>query len=440
MHVEMVKGHGKRMRVSLAMLLAVGLPFLDGALVINQRAAGRPAQAAFALSSPVVQRAQHQSTCASSTCAARQQQRRSLSTLVCTAATQSVTLLEGTYNIDGFRSNYVVAKPQQSTAELDTESTGREPIVLIHGFGSNKAHFSQNLEALAGSTGRAVYAIDLLGHGQSAKPQAVSYDCSLWDWQVQTLVQDVIGQKVFLVGHSLGGYIAMRLAARSPKEVAGLCLLAPAGRYGVLHPLSFNVPLVGLDPIAAVVGQQTFSKFSSKDAVRSTLQYLHKDGSRVSEEMVQALASPWLDARSQLAGNAICKAIYQSRLEAPWDKLVSTDEMKTVVPTRKRTGPGSESFVTMTYCGPMLTLWGQHDAFLPPETNIEAMAALRRDELSEIKVLDCGHCLHDELPAEVNALITSWVAKVSEQDVDFPIARKPRYRNAPIADESVWKF
>ena len=148
---------------------------------------------------------QHQSTCASSTCAARQQQRRSLSTLVCTAATRSVTLLEGTYNIDGFRSNYVVAKPQQSTAELDTESTGREPIVLIHGFGSNKAHFSQNLEALAGSTGRAVYAIDLLGHGQSAKPQGVSYDCSLWDWQVQTLVQDVIGEKVFLVGHSLGG-------------------------------------------------------------------------------------------------------------------------------------------------------------------------------------------------------------------------------------------
>jgi len=40
------------------MLLAVGLPFLDGALVINQRAAGRPAQAAFALSSPVLQRAQ----------------------------------------------------------------------------------------------------------------------------------------------------------------------------------------------------------------------------------------------------------------------------------------------------------------------------------------------------------------------------------------------
>jgi len=164
---------------------------------------------------------QHQSTCASSTCAARQQQRRSLSTLVCTAATQSVTLLEGTYNIDGFRSNYVVAKPQQSTAELDTESTGREPIVLIHGFGSNKAHFSQNLEALAGSTGRAVYAIDLLGHGQSAKPQAVSYDCSLWDWQVQTLVQDVIGQKVFLVGHSLGAPPFLAPRARA----CGSCLV-----------------------------------------------------------------------------------------------------------------------------------------------------------------------------------------------------------------------
>jgi len=341
--------------------------------------------------------------------------------------------------MDGFRSNYIVAKPQQP-AGADAESTERDPIVLIHGFGSNKAHFSQNLEALAGSTGRAVYAVDLLGHGQSAKPQAVSYDCSLWDWQIETLVKDVIGQKVFLVGHSLGGYIAMRLAAREPRQVAGLCLLAPAGRYGVLHPLSFNLPLVDLDPVAAFLGQQTFSKFSSSAAVKSTLDYLYKDASSVSKGMVDALALPWLDAKSQLAGKAICKAIYQSRLEAPWEQLVSTDEVRKVVKTRKRSGPGSESFVTMTYCGPMLTLWGQHDAFLPPETNVEAMAQLRGDELSEIKVLDGGHCLHDELPSEVNALITSWVDKVSEQDVDFPIARKPRYRNAPIADESVWKI
>jgi pimeloyl-ACP methyl ester carboxylesterase len=138
-----------------------------------------------------------------------------------------------------------------------------------------------------------------LGHGESAKPQGVSYDSSLWDWQVETLVKDVIGQKVLLVGHSLGGYIAMRLAARAPRDVAGLCLIAPAGRYGVLHPLSFNFPGLGLGPVATVLGQETFKKLRTPEAMRKTLQFLYKDGAEVSQKLVQDLASPWLDPKSQ---------------------------------------------------------------------------------------------------------------------------------------------
>jgi len=54
--------------------------------------------------------------------------------------------------------------------------------------------------------------------------------------------------------------------------------------------------------------------------------------------------------------------------------------------------------------------------------------------------VDAGHCPHDERPDEINAIISEWAARVHEEDVEFPIARKARYRNSPIADESILKI
>ena len=214
-----------------------------------------------------------------------------LSSLSCTAAVSSVTVLEGSFNMDGFRSNYIVAKPQ-----LPEGAAAAVPLVLVHGFGSNKAHFASNLEALAASTGSAIYALDLLGHGESAKPQGVSYDSSLWDWQVslpplpclaashltprcaggdagalclvlqasalpaalrgrlairqsyvggdksvdtewgaqvETLVKEVIAQKVILVGHSLGLCTPCQLVASCD---FALCLSAARSRARPPYP------------------------------------------------------------------------------------------------------------------------------------------------------------------------------------------------------------
>jgi len=111
-----------------------------------------------------------------------------------------------------------------------------------------------------------------------------------------------------------------------------------------------------------------------------------------------------------------------------------------VVPKRTRSGSGEDTFVTMTYCGPILTIWGKHDAFLPPETNVEAITELRPDDLSQIYMVDAGHCPHDEKAQEVNEVIAKWAAKVQAQDIEFPVPRRPRYRNAPILDESVWRI
>ena len=71
---------------------------------------------------------------------------------------------------------------------------------------------------------------------------------------------------------------------------------------------------------------------------------------------------------------------------------------------------------------------------------------ITRTPVSAVFVLWCswrgaaGHCPHDEKPEEVNAVIAKWAAKVQEEDVEFPVPRRPRYRNAPILDESVWRI
>lgn len=100
------------------------------------------------------------------------------------------------------------------------------PVVLVHGFGSDHAAWLFNHEALA--EGRVVYALDLPGHGGSAK--------SVSDGSVAGLAAAVVAfldavevKKAHLIGHSLGGAIAARIAETNPDRVASLTLVAPAG-------------------------------------------------------------------------------------------------------------------------------------------------------------------------------------------------------------------
>lgn len=103
---------------------------------------------------------------------------------------------------------------------------GGEPVILIHGFGGDLNNWLFNHEALAGT--RAVYAIDLPGHGESAK--------DVGDGNLATLVAAVLGfmdsqglSAAHLVGHSMGGAVALAIAAQAPERVRSLSLICSAG-------------------------------------------------------------------------------------------------------------------------------------------------------------------------------------------------------------------
>ncbi|RUT25458.1 acetoin dehydrogenase dihydrolipoyllysine-residue acetyltransferase subunit [Asaia sp. W19] len=100
------------------------------------------------------------------------------------------------------------------------------PILLIHGFAGSLENWMLIQPALAEHT--RVIAVDLPGHGGSSK----RVDDGATDTLALPLVELMNAlslEKAHLVGHSLGGAIALQLSALAPDRVASLTLVAPAG-------------------------------------------------------------------------------------------------------------------------------------------------------------------------------------------------------------------
>lgn len=107
-------------------------------------------------------------------------------------------------------------------------TTGSAPLVFVHGAGGCHQHWLYVLRALAHATS---YAPDLPGHGRSTGTGRNSIGAYA-DWLVAFL--DVLGQeRAVLVGHSLGGAVALDLALRYPERVAGLGLVGTGARLRV---------------------------------------------------------------------------------------------------------------------------------------------------------------------------------------------------------------
>ncbi|NJK72491.1 MAG: alpha/beta fold hydrolase [Synechococcaceae cyanobacterium SM2_3_60] len=112
------------------------------------------------------------------------------------------------------------------------------PMLLIHGLGASLGHWRNTIAPLR--VDRPVYAVDLLGFGSSDKP-VIPYTIDLWVEQVYDFWRTTIQQPIFVGGHSLGGIVALTLAARHPDMVKGLVLVSCAdGPHPDTLPPPFN--------------------------------------------------------------------------------------------------------------------------------------------------------------------------------------------------------
>jgi pimeloyl-ACP methyl ester carboxylesterase len=101
------------------------------------------------------------------------------------------------------------------------------PVILIHGIAASLHDWDDLVPELANS-GYSSYALDLLGHGDSPKPESRAYEM---DWLFEHFLNWMkslhLTQPAVLIGHSLGGYLALEYARRVSAWTRGLVLVNP---------------------------------------------------------------------------------------------------------------------------------------------------------------------------------------------------------------------
>ncbi|MEE8556903.1 MAG: alpha/beta hydrolase [Myxococcota bacterium] len=102
-------------------------------------------------------------------------------------------------------------------------STEGVPLLLLHGFG-NEAHFWDDLAPALAPHYRTL-ALDLRGHGDSDHDPEGRYDHLSMARDLEAVTEALGLERVVLVGHSLGGRVALRFVGRNADRMAGLILV-----------------------------------------------------------------------------------------------------------------------------------------------------------------------------------------------------------------------
>ncbi len=166
------------------------------------------------------------------------------------------------------------------------------PVVLIHGFGGDLNTWMFNQQTLAAA--HRTIALDLPGHGGSEK-RVDAGDVTGLGQAVAEVPQALGIERAHLVGHSLGGAIALDIALRHPARVASLSLIAPAG-FGPEIDEAFIAGFIAADRRKAVqaVLQRLFVDESlvSRDMAEDVLRFKRLDGAAACLSTIAAASFP----------------------------------------------------------------------------------------------------------------------------------------------------
>ncbi|MEB3827249.1 alpha/beta fold hydrolase [Phormidium sp. CCY1219] len=263
-----------------------------------------------------------------------------------------------------------------------------QPLVLIHGFGASIGHWRKNIPVLA-ENGYRVFAIDLLGFGDSDKPP-LEYTLELWQALLKDFWEEQIREPAVFIGNSIGALLSLMIVADSPEIAAGGVLLNCAG--GLNHrPEELNPPLrVVMGMFAKLVNSPTvgpflFNRIRQKHRIRRTLRQVYRNPEAVCDELVDLLYEPSCHAGAQ--------KVFASILTAPAGK------------------PPVEFLPKLQR--PLLVLWGADDPWTAIAGGRIFEEFANTQAIEFVSIPNTGHCPHDERPEIVNPLIVEWLQKLS---------------------------
>lgn len=125
------------------------------------------------------------------------------------------------------------------------DGDGDPPIIFIHGWSCDRSYLGPQIQHFGRR--HAVAALDLRGHGDSDRPEPglAAYDVSAFADDVLALAADLGFDRPVVVGHSLGGLVALECATRSRMVSAVVMIdVAPIANHAIKALLRESVPIV----------------------------------------------------------------------------------------------------------------------------------------------------------------------------------------------------
>ena len=257
---------------------------------------------------------------------------------------------------------------------------GRGPtVLLVHGLGGFAESWRHNIDALAGHA--TVYAVDLPGFGRSGKPRA-TYGLAFFAQALRAFVETMELGRVTLIGHSLGGAVAVAYAAMHAADLERLALLgAVVPGYGYRVPVAYRlIALPGLGELVAA--------WAGPALYRAAV-------ARCFAEPVDAEVAFLVDSAYATRTSPAGRAAYLGTVRG-----VRADFVDRAAWYREALGRLEV---------PVLLIHGRQDPVVPAAHCARVIEACRRGTL---RWLDrCGHFPHLEHPAVVNRWLAEFLVE-----------------------------
>jgi len=261
-------------------------------------------------------------------------------------------------------------------------------VVLVHGMVNSSRHWQAVASRLA--TRYTVIAPDLVGHGDSATPRG-DYSLGAHAAVIRDLLSALGIERATMVGHSLGGGVAMVFFWQFPERVERLALVSSGGLGAEVSPLLRSIALPGATALVSLAAhpQVTGGLDRAGAALRAR--------------------GSWLGAQLQ----AIARALRP--LEGPGAREAFVHSLRAVIDAHgQRVGATDRLYLLEAV--PTLIAWGERDRTIPLAHAHAAHAAVPHSRL--VTFPDAAHFPHLEAPGELAAALDAFIASTEPAALD----------------------
>ncbi len=274
-----------------------------------------------------------------------------------------------------------------------TEAGAGPLVVLLHGIAGSSRTWDAVVPRLAERAH--VIAPDLLGHGESAKPRG-DYSLGAYASGVRDLLTALGYDAATVVGHSLGGGVAMQFAYQFPERCERLVLVSSGGLGREVTPFLRAVTLPGAEFVLPVIAHRRI--LDGLRSVGSVLARLPLPASPSLREVARGYGS-LVDTEARAAFVHTARSVIDVRGQ----RVDATDRLY------------------LAHDLPLLVVWGGRDSFIP------VAHAHRVAELvpsAQVEVFEqAGHFPHVDEPVRFAGVLNSFLAATPRSAAALPGVR-----------------